>query len=317
MEFKFDPVPFIFKKGDPFTKLCVLEMVDLWNTPMGKDLLLDLLKTQKKDGGFPSQIDPGVSGVKESERTANLLLKCKMPKDGLILTSCMRFLSRNQTEDGGFRENSKLVIPKKIVELSTDKSITWLTADMVDLLRQLGQENTKACQKAINWLRRMEMPEGGWGMLEGDEETDPDSSAQITFLMGDLLGKEDTLYKRGLALYEQHLDQRAEEAGQGFFYLKGEKSENEVYHLTHLLGQSIFSGKRGADAEYNFKDKRVKKIVAAIITIQREDGGFRPFWSKKSDPLYTGVVLRILLWTGAMGKRKIKSMIESVLFDTK
>jgi hypothetical protein len=316
MEFKFDPVPFIFKKGDPFTKLCVLEMVDLWNTPMGKDLLLDLLKTQKKDGGFPSQIDPDVSGVKESERTANLLLKCKMPKDGLVLTSCMRFLLRNQTEDGGFRENSKLSIPPELVELSTEKSITWLTADMVDLLRQLGQENTKACQKAINWLRRIEMPEGGWGMLEDDEEVDPDSSAQITFLMGDLLGEEDTLYKRGLALYEQHLDQRAQEAGQGFFYLKGEKRENEVYHLTHLLGQSIFSGKRSADAKYNFKDKRVKKIVDAIITIQREDGGFRPFWSKKNDPLYTGIVLRIFLWTGAMGKRKIKSMIERVIFDT-
>jgi len=133
--------------------------------------------------------------------------------------------------------------------------------------------------------------------------------------MGDLLGKEDTLYKRGITLYEQHLEQRVEEAGQGFFYLKGEKRENEVYHLTHLLGQSIFSRKRGADAEYNFKDKRVKKIVDAIITIQREDGGFRPFWSRKSDPLYTVIVLKIFLWTGAMGKRKIKSMIERVIFD--
>jgi hypothetical protein len=316
MEFKYDPVPFIFKKGDVFTKLCVLEMVDLQKTPMGKDLLLELLKAQKKDGGFPSQIDPSVSGVRESERTANLLLKCKMPKDGLALTSCMRFLLRNQTEDGGFRENSKLVIPKKIVELSTEKSITWLTADMVDLLRLLGQENTKACQKAINWLRRMEMPEGGWGMLEEDEEVDPDSSAQITFLMGDLLGKEDTLYKRGLALYEQHLDLGAEEAKAGFWDRKGEKVKNEVYHLTHLLGQSIFSGKRGADAGYDSKDKRVKKIIDALITIQREDGGFRPFWSKKSDPLYTGIVLKILLWTGAMGKRKIKSMIERVIFET-
>jgi prenyltransferase beta subunit len=315
MEFKYDPVPFIFKKGDSFTKLCVLEMVDLWNTPMGKDLLLDLLKSQKKDGGFPSQIDPSVSGVKESERTANLLLKCKMPKDGLALTNCMRFLLRNQTEDGGFRENLKLTIPSEVVELSTEKSITWLTADMVDLLRQLGQENTKACQKAINWLRRMEMPEGGWGMLEGDEEVDPDSSAQITFLMGDLLGKEDTLYKRGIALYEQHLEQRVEEAKAGFWDRKGEKVENEVYHLTHLLGQSIFSGKRGADAGYDIKDKRVKKIAEAIIAIQREDGGFRPFWSKKSDPLYTGIVLKILLWTGAMGKRKIKSMIDKVVFE--
>ena len=316
MEFKFDPVPFIFKKGDSFTKLCVLEMVDLWNTQLGKDLLLDLLKSQKKDGGFPSKIDQSLSGVKETERTANLLLKCKMPKDGLVLMACMRFLLRNQTEDGGFRESAKLVIPPEAVELSNQKSVTWLTADMVDLLRQIGQENSKPCQKAINWLRRMEISEGGWGLFEEDDQIDPDSSAQITFLMKDLLGGEDTLYKRGIALFEKHLDQRAEEANAGFWDRKGEKEEIEVYHLTHLLGQSIFSGKRVADAGYNIKDKRVKKLLEAIIAIQREDGGFRPFWSKKSDPLHTGLVLKIFLWAGAMGKKKIKSMIQQIVFDS-
>lgn len=317
MEFKYDPVPFIFQKGDSFTKLCVLEMVDLWNTPIGKGLLLDLLKNQKKDGGFPSKIDSDFSGVKETERTARLLLKCRIPKDGLILASCMKFLAKNHTEDGGFRENPKINLPEKVIELSNQKNVTWLTADMVDLFRQMGQENTKACQKAINWLRKMEIPEGGWGLFEEDEEIDPDSSAQVTFLMKDLLGAEDTLYKRGIALFERHLDQRAEEAKAGFWDRKGEKEENEVYHLTHLLGQSIFSGKRGADAGYNIKDKRVKKIIESIITIQREDGGFRPFWSKKSDPLYTGLVLKIFLWVGAMGKRKIKSMIEKVAFDSR
>ena len=317
MEFRYDPIPFIFKKGDTFTKLCVLEMVDLWNTPIGKGLLLDLLKTQKKDGGFPSQIDSNFSGVKETERTARLLLKCGMPKDGLILASCMRFLAKNQTEDGGFRENPKINLPEKVIELSNQKNVTWLTADMVDLFRQMGQENTKACQKAINWLRKMEIPEGGWGLFEEDEEIDPDSSAQITFLMKDLLGEEDTLYKRGIALFEKHLDQIAQDAQAGFWYRKGEREENDIYHLTHLLGQSFFSGKRGADAGYNIKDKRVKNILEAIIAIQREDGGFRPFWLKKSDPLYAGLVLKILLWVGAMGKRKIKSMIENMVFTAK
>jgi hypothetical protein len=315
MEFKHDPVPFIFKKGDSFTKLCVLEMVDLWNKPLGKDLLLDVLKSQRKDGGFPSKIDSNFSGVKETERTANLLLKCKMPKDGLVLMACMRFLLRNQTEDGGFRESTKLVIPPGVVELSNQRSVTWLTADMVDLLRQIGQENSKPCQKAINWLRRMEISEGGWGLFEDDEEIDPDSSAQITFLMKDLLGEEDTLYKRGIALFERHLDQRAEEAEAGFWNRQGEKEENEIYHLIHLLGQSIFSGKRGADEGYNIKDKRVKRILEAIMEIQREDGGFRPFWSRRSDPLYTGIVLKILLWTGAMKKGQVKSMLEKAVFD--
>lgn len=317
MQFKYNPVPFIFERGDPFTKLCVLEMVDLCNTPLGNKLLLDLLKTQNKDGGFPSKIDPKFSGVKETERIAFLLLRCGMPKDGLIVGSGIRFLLKNQTEEGGFRENSKLTIPPEMIELSNQKGVTWLTADMVDLLREMGQENTKAVLKAIHWLRRVETPEGGWGLFEEDEGVDPDSNAQITFLMKELFGEEDPLYKRGIALFEKHLDQVAEDAQQGFCLRKGEKEENDIYHLTHLLGQSFFSGERAADAGDDINDNRVKKVVEGIIKIQRENGGFKPFWSQESDPLYTGLVLRIFLGVKAMDKEKIKSMIEKVIFADK
>jgi len=313
MEFKHNPVPFIFERGDASTKLFFLEMVGLWDTPKGRELLLSLLKTQRPDGGFPSRLDPHCSGVKETERIAHLLLKCGMPKDGLSLTSATRFLLRNQTEDGGFRENTKLAVPPDSVDLSNEKGVTYLTADLVDLLRSMGQEGTKACQKAINWLRRMELPEGGWGLFEDEEQVDPDSSAQITFLMGDILGPEDTLYKRGLELYEKHLDQTARDAEQGFNFFTGEKRENDIYHLTHLLGQSFLSGKRGADAGYTTKDKRVKKILQAIIEIQREDGGFRPYWSEESDPLYAGLVLRIFLWVGGIKEKEVKSVIQEVV----
>jgi hypothetical protein len=320
MDFKYDPIPFIFAKGDPYTKLCVLELAGLSNTPFGNSLLLELLKTQNKDGGFPSKIDPNFSGVKETERIAFLLLRCGMPKDGLNLASCMKFLLKNQTEDGGFKENSKLTIPEKIVELSTQKGVTWLSADIVDLLREMGLENTKACQIGIHWLRKVEISGGGWGLFsegspasgggEDDEGIDPDSSAQITFLMKDLFGEEDPLYKRGIALYEEHLNQIAQDAESGFYYRNGEKAENDIYHLTHLLGQSFFFGKRSADAGYDIKDERVRKIVKAIIQIQREDGGWRPFWSEESDPTYTGLVIKIFFWIGALQKEKVKSMIE-------
>ena len=310
MNFKYDPIPFIFGKGNPYTKLCLLELSELAHSPLGNSLLLDLLKTQNKDGGFPSEIDRNFSGVKETERTAFLLLRCGLPKDSLNLASCVKFILKNQTEDGGFKENPKLDIPEKIIELSNQKSVTWLTADIVDLLREFGLENTKACQKGIHWLRKMEVSEGGWGTFEDEEQIDPDSSAQITFLMKDLLGEEDTLYKRGIALYEKHLAETAKDAEAGFCYRKGEKEENDVYHLTHLLGQSFFFGKRSADAGYDLKDERVGKIVKAIIQTQREDGGWRPYWSEKSDRSYPALVIKIFYWIGALQKKKIKAMIE-------
>ena len=147
-------------------------------------------------------------------------------------------------------------------------------------------------------------------MFEDEEQIDPDSSAQITFLMKDLFGEEDPLYKRGIALYEEHLTGTAKDAEAGFCYRKGEKEENDVYHLTHLLGQSLFFGKRSADAGYDLKEERVEKIAKAIIETQREDGGWRPYWSKKSDRPYTALVLKIFFWIGALQKKKIKSMIE-------
>ena len=310
MDFKYDPIPFIFAKGDLYAKLCLLELAGLAKSPHGRSLLIDLLKTQNKDGGFPSTIDRNLSGVKETERIAFLLLRCGLPKDGLNLTSCTKFILKNQTEDGGFKENPKIDIPKRMVELSNQKGVTWLTADVVDLLRELGLENTKSCQIGIHWLRKMEKSEGGWGSFEDEEEIDPDASAQITFLMKDLLGEEDTLHKRGIALYEGHISQMAKDAESGFHHRKGQKEENDIYHLTHLLGQSLFFGKRSADAGYNVKDERVKKILKAILEAQREDGGWRPFWSKKSDPLYTALVIKIFLWVAALPRKKIRSMVE-------
>jgi len=317
MEFRYDPIPFIFEKGDLYTKLSILEIADLGNTPGGDKLLLELLKRQNKDGGFPSMINPKLSGVKETERAAYLLSICGMPKEGLALSGCMKFVLKHQTGDGGFSENPKIDIPGSMDWISNQKGVTWLTVEIVDLLRLFGQENAKACQKAINWLRRMELPEGGWGAVEGQETVDPDSSAAVTFLMKDLLGEEDTLYKRGRELYEKHLDQTATDAELGFHVCNEKKVENDVYHLTHLLGQSFFSGKRGADSGYGIRDHRIKKIVEGIVRIQREDGGFIPYWSQESDPLYTGLVLSIFLWVKAMKKGKIKEMIEKTIVGNK
>jgi prenyltransferase beta subunit len=317
MELKYDPISFIFEKGDLYTRLSVLDIADLGNTPGGDKLLLELLKTQNKDGGFPSRIDPKLSGVKETERVAYLLSRCGMPKEGLALSGCMKFVLKHQTGEGGFSENPKIDIPENMDWVSSQKGVTWLTVEIVDLLRLFGQENAKVCQKAINWLRRMELPGGGWSAVEGQETVDPDSSAVVTFLMKDLLGEEDTLYKRGRELYEKHLDQTAVDAELGYHVWNEKKEENDVYHLTHLLGQSFFSGKRGTDSGYDIRDHRVKKVVEGIVKIQREDGGFRPYWSQESDPLYTGLVLNILLWVKAMEKKKIKMMIEKAIVGNK
>jgi hypothetical protein len=44
-----------------------------------------------------------------------------------------------------------------------------------------------------------------------DGNGDPDATVQITFLMGELYGKDDPIYLKGRELFERHLDECAQD----------------------------------------------------------------------------------------------------------
>lgn len=81
------------------------------------------------------------------------------------------------------------------MELSNVQSVTWLTADIVELLRSVGLAESKPCTKALNWIRKMQNPDGGWPMFKGErfQGSDPDSTAQILFMMKRIYGENDTI----------------------------------------------------------------------------------------------------------------------------
>lgn len=233
MTLKHDSVGFILKRGDDYTKLHLLEFLDLLDTKMAKDLVLTLLKSQMPSGGFPSKFDRQTEGVRETCRTALLLLKCEIPSHRLNIQPAVNSLLKHEREDGGWSENPELSIPEHIIELSNEKSVTWLTADVIKLLREVGLRNSEACQKALSWLRENQNEDGGWRMFEGGgfEGSDPDSTAQILFMMKEIYGENNPVYLKGKPFFEEHLDELARDAERGYYTApSGEKRENDIYH---------------------------------------------------------------------------------------
>lgn len=304
-----NPVEFVFQQGDEVTKLHLLQFLGMLETKKGKDLVLHLLKSQMPSGGFPCKFHEETEGVRETCRNALLLLKCGFPHDRLTIQSAVNYLLKNQRENGGWSENPELTIPEEVVELSTVQGVTWLTADIIELLRNAGLGKSDQCIKALNWLREMQNQDGGWPMFKEDgfRGSDPDSTAQILFMMKEIYGEDDVVWLKGIRLFEKFLDKVAIDVKRGYYTARnGEKRENDIYHLTHLLLSSLVDSKRRIEAGYNLNDVRVNKIVQAILKSQREDGGWRPFWTRESDSAYTVLTLKLLVWLDAVSPEELK-----------
>jgi len=315
MKLKYNPIRYVLEKGDETTKLDLLEFLGLLDSSEAKESILTLLKTQMANGGFPSRLDPKTAGVKETCRTSILLLRCGIPVDRLTIQAAVNFLLKHQRENGGWSENSELSIPKEIVELTNEKSVTWITADVIVLLRKVGLGSDKACLRALNWLRESQMEDGGWFMFEGSgfEGSDPDSTARIMFLMKEVYGENDAVYLKGKRLTERFLDKVAEDAERGYYVASNsEKRTNDIYHLTHLFLTPLVDTEKRIESSCDLNNKRIREIMRAIINTQCKDGGWRPFWSNESDPLYTVLALKLLKWSTTLKTEELKAYYQRI-----
>jgi hypothetical protein len=314
MSLKYDPFPIIFTQGDEAIRLACLEFFGLEDSPQAKACLLALIKRQRFDGAFPSGFDAGNWGMLETARHALLLLKVGLGPQGVNVDSAVRFILRHQRPDGGWCENRAVKLPPERTWLSNARSVTWLTADIVDLLRQVGMGAGPECQAAVSWLRAIQNPHGGWPSLappagEPPGSTgDPDASASITFLMGELYGADDPIYLKGRELFERHLDECARDVERGYRIRPrdGEREEPEVYHLIHLLLSWWLDPPRRFRSGYDASDPRVRRMMEALVDIQRDDGGWRPFYAEESSPLYTLLAVKALVLSGMLAREDLE-----------
>jgi len=317
MRLQYDPFPFVFTHGDKATSLACLTFLGLGDSPRARACLLDLVKRQRADGAFPSRFDHAQWGTRETVRNALLLLKAGMSSAGVNVDSAVQFLLSHQRPDGGWSENPSLEIPSWVVELSNEQSVTWLTADVVELLRQVGMGDSAECQAALKWLRKMQNPYGGWHCFRGSigdqrgTTGDPDSTAQIAFLMGEIYGQDDPAYLKGRELYERSLDECVRDVERGYRVRlrDGQRVDLDAYTLTQPILAWVLEPPRRVRAGYDVREPRVKRILEALIGIQREDGGWRPFWEKESSPLYTVLAIEVLVLSRALARDDLRDAI--------
>jgi hypothetical protein len=319
MKLKYNPFPLIFTQGDEATKLACLEFFGLGDSPRANECLLKLIKLQRSNGAFPSHLNPEDWGMRETVRNTLLLLKVKLPPRGVNVDSAVQFILSHQSSDGGWSENPALEIPLEKVELSNERSITWVTADVVELLRQVGMGEGPECQAALEWLRQMQNRHGGWYSYSGSigdqrgSTGDPDSTAQITFLMGKIYGEDDPVYRKGKELFETHLEECVQDVERGYrIKLRdGERVGLDAYTLTHLLLSWLLDPPRRIQSGYDVSDPRVKQMMETLIEIQREDGGWHPFWSKESSPVYTALAVKVLVLSGMLARDDLEDAVKA------
>jgi hypothetical protein len=319
MMLKNDPFALIFSAGDVATQLTCLEFFGLADSLRAKECLLALVRQQRSDGAHPSGFDSAQWGMLETVRHTLLLLQVGLPADGLNVHSAVRFVLRQQRADGGWCENPDLALPPERFWLSTQRSITWLTADVVELLRQAGSGEDAGCQAALSWLRAMQNRRGAWPSRAWDPEEhpddsgDPDATSQIGFLMGDLYGQDEPVYARAQELFEGYLDQAVQEVERGYRIRPrdGQRVDLDVYDLTHLLLSWPLDPPRRIRHGYDTGDARVRRMMEALVGIQRADGGWRPFWAEESCPVYTVLAVKALVLSGALEQEKLQAAVSA------
>lgn len=318
MELRYDPFPLIFSRGDEATQLACLEFFGSSDSPRARVRLSTLIERQRSDGAFPSHLDSQHWGMQETVRHTLLLLKMGLPPQGVNIASAVAFVLNRQNPDGGWCENPALNLPPERTWLSNQHSITWLSADVVELLRQVGMGESPECTAASTWLRQMQDRHGGWPSLAWDSDdpqsaiSDPDATVQIAFLMAEIYGQDDPAYLRGRELVEGYLDECGRDAERGYWVRAhdGQRKELDVYHLTHLLLSWLLDPPRRLQRGYDTSDPRVKHMMEALIDIQGEDGGWCPFFERESSPLYTALAVKLLVLSGMLDREALTSDVK-------
>jgi hypothetical protein len=131
--------------------------------------------------------------------------------------------------------------------------------------------------------------------------------------MGELYGADDPIYLKGRQLFEGHLDECARDVERGYRIRPrdGEREQPEVYHLTHLLLSWWLDPPRRFRSGYDASDPRVRRMMEALVDIQREDGGWRPFYAEESSPLYTLLAVKALIWSEMLAREDLESDVKA------
>jgi hypothetical protein len=299
IELKKNPFPLILSRGDPLFVLQILATIDRLGTGHGFNSLTAVVSTQRKDAGFPRNLQKGSpSSVKTTYRVLRTLNTVGVDKRSHIMTSALNWLLNWQESDGGWHENITIDLPKWMTWESTSQSVTWYTCQIGKLLLELKMQNTKAFKKIIDFLVTSELPTGGWSAVVGLDGPDPDSTAGIGDFLSEVLGRRHPAASRARKIFDRSMDNLVAK-------VKRERVE-DAYELTHLIFE------KRPNLMYRKGDERVSTLLKTLIEAQRNDGGWITFYSEgKPDVPISVFSLQVLLFHGIVEKSSLQNMFDA------
>jgi squalene cyclase len=246
-----------------------------------RGLILDELKMSiNNDGGIPFGFRPnGPSSVKD---TAELLTLIASVKEFAELSKSMvDFVVSRQKNDGGFAEalNLNPYIEDKWGSAGgrdwypVGKSLTWLTGKALESLVLAGHDDKERQFRARDFLMYSQNEDGHWPDFKDQGVSDPLATGNI--LEGlDAIGvaHDHKVYRDARAALMQHL--------------KGCLEAKSLFDMADLTA----IGKPESDLESSL----IKQSLEFILESQREDGGWAPTGSKKSDPELSSILCLVL-----------------------
>jgi len=298
LSLKENPFPLILNKGSPASILQILKVIDSIENPVGFQNLLHLISLQNDDGGFPNNLETNTpSSVKITYKVVRTLNYIGVNKKSHIVKSAINWLMNQQEKDGGWHENSALIIPEWVTWESTTKGVTWYTCQIAMLLKELELHETNEFRKAISFLEKTELPNGGWSPVAGLKNLDPDSSVGIGNFLAEIYGKNYPPFLRSKRIFEEKMSELAEKVSH--------EAIDDAYELTHLIFDNV------PNYMYSLDDERVRKVLEMLVHAQRKDGGWKTFYSGgKSDVAITVYALQVLVSHGIIKKETLQKMFD-------
>lgn len=280
MKLKYDAVSYVLENGNPFHKLKLLLMLNIQREKRRK-LFRELKSLQDPDGGWPWQLQKDVaSGISQTARTLELLLKAGENKDSNTAKRAVAFLFQNQKEDGGWSENPELkgVIPKDWSWVSTEHS-GYQTADAINALLEADYLKDARVAEAVNFLLRTQNDEGGWpSYVSPDYPYKGSDIAAMDHIVTALLRfrepKNSLLLKKAVDALLKHREEWKEPV------------DGAAVLCVFLM------------LDYPLNHEYVRELVASLIKSQNPDGGWNWFGDLPSNPAQTVDCLEQLMKCG-------------------
>jgi len=276
---RYNAVFYILENGNAHHKLQMF-LLGLESEDKQK-LVRELKSMQNQNGGWPWQLlKDNPSGISQTARTLELLLRTGENKDSNTVKRAVSFLLQRQKPDGGWSENPELngIIPKEWSWISTRHS-GYQTADVINALAEAGYAKDTRIVKAIGFLRNAQNEEGGWPSYVGPDYPFEGSDIATT----------DHIVSAFLKLGEPKNSPLIENAVKAL--VKHRESWKEPIDAATALCVFLM-------LDYPTSHEYVEELVANLIRTQRPDGGWNYFGDLPSNPGQTLDCLEQLIKCG-------------------